>query len=255
MTVGLRDLVVLDSKSVVWRWRPADATGRGTTAKLRVTGSGGWGDDVLALGTFVRNADAGLYNLYVVDPSEQQVLAYAPAVDGGSFPSAPAGRLAAPRDVSGITAMYIDGDIWLADTGRILRIVGGGSEGWTAGDPGDAIVRPGPRYTLVTSGSGRREGRIYGFDAANERVVAFLKSDGTVQAQYRLAASSVAWADLRGWYVEPGVGDEPDTLIWITATAVHETILEPLTTAPSASASPSASPEASPTPQPSKKKR
>jgi hypothetical protein len=253
ITAGGRDLVVLDSKSVVWRWRTVDTSGHGTTAKVRVSGASEWGNDVKALGTFIRNADAGIYNLYVVDPSEKQVLAYSPALDGSGYPSAPSGRLAAPRDVSGVTAMYIDGDIWLADTGRVLRVVSGGSEGWQAADPGDGIVRPDPRYTLVTSGSDRREGNLYAFDATNQRVVAFLKATGAFVAQYRLAGSSPAWADLRGWYVEPGVGDQPDTLIWITATAIHETILEPLTVAPGASPEASGSPAPSASPRPTKK--
>jgi len=260
MTVGGRDLVILDSKSVVWRWRPADTSGHGTIRKVLVNGSSEWGNDILAIGTFVRNADADLYNLYVVDPSQQQVLAYTPAADGNGFPSAPTGRLAAARDVSGITSLYIDGDIWLADSGKITRL----AEGWTAADPGDAIVRPNPRYTLIASGSDRRVGQIYGYDATNQRVVAFLKSDGSFVAQYRLAAGSTGWADLRGWYVQPGLADQPDTLVWISGTTVHRTILEALTSplgspgasGPAASGqpgTPSPHPSTRPTPRPTKK--
>jgi hypothetical protein len=240
ITVGGRDLVILDSKSVVWRWRPADASGHGTLRKLLVNGASEWGSDVIAIGTFLKNADAALYNLYVVDPSQQQVMAYSPAADGGGFPSIPTGRLAAPRDVSGITDLYIDGDIWLADTGKILRIVNGRSDGWTAADPGDEIVRPNPRFTLITSGSDRRTGQIYGYDATNDRVVAFQKTDGTFVGQYRLAGAA-GWADLRDWFVVPGVGDQPDTLIWISATGVHKTILEPLTSSPGGSPGPGGS--------------
>ena len=36
-----------------------------------------------------RTPSRGLYNLYVVDPSEQQILAYSPAADGGGFPAKP----------------------------------------------------------------------------------------------------------------------------------------------------------------------
>ncbi len=246
LAVGARDLLILDSKSVLWHWRAADAQGHGTIAKVPVTGSSEWGSDVKAIGTFLRNADAGLYNLYVVDPSQQQILAYAPAIDGGGFPSAPTGRLAAPRDVSGITSMYIDGDIWLADTGKLLRIVNGGSEGWTPGDPGDEIIRSAPSFTLVTSGSARREGRIYGYDPANQRVLAFLKSDGSFVEQYRLApgSSQPGWADLRSAFVLPGVGDQPDTLVWISANAIHESILEATTSGPGASPGSSLGPSA-----------
>jgi hypothetical protein len=245
LAVGGRDLLILDSKSVVWRWTAANATGRGTVHKVIVSGASEWGSDVLAIGTFIRNADAGLYNLYVVDPSEQQVMAYTPAADGNGFPSAPSGRLSSPRDVSGITSLYIDGDIWLAEGGHLERIVNGRSDGWTAADPGDAIVRPLPRYTLVTSGSERRTGHLYGFDATNQRVVSFLKADGTFVAQYRLADGSSGWSDLRSWFVQPGVGDQPDTLVWISATAVHTTVLESLTTGPGASPGASAGPSSS----------
>ena len=244
LAVGGRDLLILDSKSVVWKWTPANTTGRGTTRKVIVKGASEWGSDVLALGTFLRNADAGLYNLYVVDPSEQQVMAYTPAADGNGFPSAASGRLSSPRDVSGITSLYIDGDIWLADGGHLLRIVNGRSEGWTAADPGDTIVRPAPRYTLVTSGSDRRAGHLYGFDATSRRVISFLKSDGSFVEQYRLAAASQAWTDLRSWYVVAGAGDQPDTLFWISATAMHKTVLERPVTGPGAS--PGSSPGGSP---------
>ena len=59
-----------------------------------------WGDDVIGIGTFLRDAGrSGLYNLYVVDPSEQQIQAYSPAADGGGFPAKPTGWLATARDV------------------------------------------------------------------------------------------------------------------------------------------------------------
>jgi hypothetical protein len=254
MTTGGRDIVILDAKSVVWRWRVANSSGRGSMAKVRVSGSSEWGDDVKAIGTFIRNADAGIYNLYLVDPSEQQVLAYSPALDGSGYPSAPSGRLASPRDVSGVTSMSIDGDIWITDAGRILRIANLGTEGWSAADPGDQIVRPAPRYTVVRSGSPRREGNVYGFDEPNQRVVAFVKASGAFAAQYRLTGDSQAWADLRDWYVVPGIGDGPDTLVWITATAIHQTILEPLSVEPGVSPGASEAPEATPTPRPTKKR-
>jgi hypothetical protein len=246
MTVGGRSLVILDSKSVLWKWTPANSTGRGTTLRLRVSGSSEWGTDVLAIGTFLQNVDAGLYNLYVVDPSQQQIVVYYPAQDGGSFPTS-AGRLSTPRDVSGITAMYIDGDIWLADGGQLVRVVNGRAGGWTAADPGDAIVRGKPDYTLVTSGAQRGTGTVYGFDAANHRVIGFTKADGTFVGQYRLAAGATGWSDLRSWYVVPGAGDQPDTLIWISATGIHQSILEPLTSQPGSSpgTSPGSSPGAS----------
>jgi hypothetical protein len=243
--VGGRDLLIVDTKNVVWKWRPANTTGKGTTTRVRVFGAAEWGDDIIAIGTFIRNADSNLYNLYVIDPSAQSIKAYAPAADGSGYPAAPSNRLATARDVSGITSLYIDGDIWFAEAGKIFRLVGQKTEGWTAGDPGDEILRPAPEYRLITSGAPRREGTIYGFDPYNLRVVALTKATATYIRQYRLAAGSVAWKDLRAWYVEPGVSDAPDALIWISKSGVHRTVLEPVTSA-AASPRPSAGGSAAP---------
>jgi hypothetical protein len=95
-----------------------------------------------------------------------------------------------------------------------------------------------PRFRLVTSGTAKREGNLYGFDPANARVIAISKSSGAFIAQYRLVGGAPTW-DLRGWYVEPGVAEVPDALVWINATGVHRSILEPATSAPGASPRPS----------------
>ena len=140
----------------------------------------------------------------MVDPSEQQILAYSPAADGSGFPTSPTPRLSAPRNVSTISDMYIDGDIWVADGGQILRLVGGKAEGWEADTPGDEVLRGKPAYRLLASGSPRREGTIYGFDPQNQRVVALSKVNGSYIQQYRLAEGAASWADMRGWYVQRG---------------------------------------------------
>jgi len=239
MTTGGHDLLILDVKNVLWRWRPADATGKGTTTRVTVTGSAEWGDDLRAIGTFVRDA-AGLYNFYIVDPSEEEILAYTPAADGSGFPAAPSKRLTAPRPVDGVTSLYIDGDIWIVDSGEILRVVGGVTEGWTAEAPPDEILRDAPIYTVVMSGSERRAGRLYGYDPSNGRVVALFKASGEYVEQYRLAGGVQDWADARGWYVEPGIADAPDTIVWITPLAIRQAVLEPVISAPGPSSSSSA---------------
>ena len=241
LTTGGPDLLILDVKNVLWRWRPADATGKGTTTRVNVTGATEWGDDLRAIGTFVRDA-AGLYNFYIVDPSEEEILAYTPAADGSGFPAPPSKRLTAPRPVDGVTSLYIDGDIWIADSGTILRIVGGVTEGWSAALPPDALLRDPPKYTVVMSGSERRVGRLYGFDPANERVVAFFKASGEYIEQYRLAGGADDWADARGWYVEPGIADTADTIVWLTAQGVRQAVLEPIASGLGPGASASAAP-------------
>src|SRR5262245_16369388 len=108
-----RDLLIVDEQNVLWRWRPANDQGAGTTTRVRVSDSAGWGDDIRAIGTFLRDASAGLYNLYVVDPSEEQILVYYPASDGAGFPADAIDRLAVARDLSSTDALYIDSDIFI----------------------------------------------------------------------------------------------------------------------------------------------
>jgi hypothetical protein len=252
LTVGGPDLLIVDAANVLWRWNPADATGKGTTNRINVKGSAEWGDDIRAVGTFVRNADAGLYNFYVVDPSAEQILAYAPAADGSGFPAAGSGRLAHTRDMTKVDELFIDGDIFVTDGGQIVRFAGGREEGWEASAPGDTVLRPAPVYRRLTSGSPRREGRIYAWDAPNGRVIALRKADGAYLEQYRLLDGPSDWEDIRGWYVEPGVDDQPDALVWLTANGLHRALLEAAVIEPGESVQPSpagssdASPDASP---------
>ena len=78
LATGGRDVLILDSKNTLWRFRPADAT-RGTLSKIRITGSASWGTDVAGFGTYQPgNASTGLYRIYVIRPVLQQVEMYLP---------------------------------------------------------------------------------------------------------------------------------------------------------------------------------
>lgn len=225
MTVGGPDLLVLDSKNVLWRWRPADESGKGTLTMVKVKGSASWGDDVLAIGTFLRNAEQGLYNLYVVDPSESQIMAYSPAADGSGFPASPTGRLATAQPVDGFRSLYIDGDIWVIDDGIIERFASGKSDGWEATEPPDELLRPVPEYALIAAAGGRRTGPLYAYDPDSERVVALDKSSGSYLEQY-VAADAEPWSDIRGMYAISNFEGGPETLVWIDQGRLHTTVLE-----------------------------
>jgi hypothetical protein len=267
LSTGARDLLIIDDKNVVWRWRAKDAKGNGTFVRVPVSGAAGWGDDIVRVGTFLRDRVQGYYNFYVVDPSEQNIRVYFPASDGGGFPSKPQPWLTVPHDVSKVTDIYIDGDVFLADSGTIVRYIAGKSEGWSIQPPGtesyapdgDTLLRPAPSYTLITSASDKRTGLIYGWDANNARVVALDKAKGTFVEQYRLAGGNPAWNDVRGMYVILGAEQgAPATLIWATKDGVMAATLEPVpddagatpsgSPGPSASVGPSASAGASATP-------
>jgi hypothetical protein len=258
--VGGLDLLILDSKNVLWRWRPADDTGKGTLTRPTLQGAASLGSDILGINTFLRPGTRGLYNLYVIDPSEQQIRAYSPAADGGGFPAKPTPWLATARDVSKMTSTFVDGDIYVTDGGSLVKYTSGKDSGWAAKDPKDLLLRPAPAYSIVAAGPDRAQGAVYAFDLPNARVIAIAKVDGAYQAQYRLAGGARDWSDLRALYIVPGSAAGPPTLVWMSSTGVNQAILVAVPdsgpqASPSAgpSSSAGASSPAKATPKPSKK--
>jgi hypothetical protein len=255
LAVGGRDLLILDSKNAMWRWRASDDNGRGTTTDVEVNGASQWGDDITAIGTFLRDRERGLYNLYVVDPSEEQIRSYPPANDGSGFPAKASGWLSTARAVDKMSSLYIDGNMFIAEGGLLERFTRGNSDGWEWEPPEDQLLRKDPNVILVTGAGEPSEGAVYAYDKANGRILAFQKADGEFIAQYRLDGESKDWSDLRGMYIQPGTDGAPDTLVWLSADAVHEAPLIAAGTEPDPSAEPSADAsgepaEGEPTPEP-----
>ena len=260
LTTGGPDILILDDKNTLWRWRPSNSTGKGTLVRIKVKDSASWGDDVKDIATFVANFDAAFYKLYVVDPSEQNIMVLSPANDGSGYPVRPNPRLPTERDVSRMTDVLIDGDIYVAEDGGVARVIP--ASGWDVDPPEDGAVRPNTDFTMISSpdrpdgSSSRRNGVLYAYDARNHRVVAFNKADGKYLEQYRPAGGDDAWEDLRGFTVLPAAeADAPSTMWWISTTGLHSTLLEAApdvlpTESPSGEASPDATPKATKTPKP-----
>ncbi len=262
LAVGGLDVLILDSKNVLWRWRPTNSSGKGTLRKIPVIDSASWGNDIRAIGTFVANFDAGFYKLYIVDPSEQNIMVLSPANDGSGYPVGPTGRLPTDRPVDGITDILLDGDIFVAEDGGVARVIP--ATGWTAKPPDDTLLRPTSRYVWLSSpskpdgSSSRRDGALYAFDSLNDRLVAFSKANGSYIAQYRPADGEEPWTDLLGMVVLPGADPTtPPTMWWISSTGLHTTTLEDATAtatpSPAASAADSSAPSPDGTTKPTAK--
>ncbi len=250
LATGGPDLLILDRKDQLWRWRPADSKGHGTLTRVNVSEASGWGTDLRAIGTFVTNADAGLYRLYVVDPSARQILRYSPAADGSGFPAASTGFLATAQDVGDVDAMLIDGDVYVTERGAVKRFRSGQLGGWSPAAPGDTLLRPAPHYTYLATATGQGVGDLYAYDATNARVVVIDKSDGSFVQQWRLAGGDPDWKDLRGMYVVPRPNGLSPVLVWIDRDRVMTAPLEAVPdsgtgASPAASASPATRPTGS----------
>lgn len=244
LAVGGRDLLILDTKNALWRWRASNDAGKGTTNRVNVNGATQWGDDILGIGTYLRDRSRGLYNLYVIDPSEQQIRAYPPSADGNGFPSKSSAWLTTARPIGQMTSLYIDGDIYITENGVLDRYTNGKSDAWEASRPGDELLRPTTSEVLVAGGGERGKGRVYTFDRSNDRLLAYEKATGDIIGQYRLKGDE-GW-DLRAMYVIAGVEDQPDRLIWLSKDAVNQVVLQATPETDGASPSPGASASGSP---------
>jgi hypothetical protein len=250
ITTGGSDLLILDSRNQLFRWRPSNEAGRGTVVRLRLSGAAELGDDILAAATFVSNPAANLYKLYLVDVSAQQIMVWTTASDGGGFPSASTPRLAADRPVDKLTDLFIDGDIYTVEDGVVTRV---GNRDWELDVLPDTLLRPPPEFLVIASGSDKDTGTIYGYDKPNARVIAYDKNDGGYLEQYRLAGGDPLWTDMRDLVALPAVaGDDeaPGTIWWIGPEGLYQTILTQVpdvapSASPPASSSQGASPSAS----------
>jgi hypothetical protein len=245
---GRRDLLILDSRNSLWRWRPADARGRGTLRRINVNGAASWGADVRGIGTFLRGTpEQGLYNLYVLDPSRQQLLVYTPAADGGGYPDTPTGRLSTAQAVDDVDFLLIDGYIYFAQGGVVRRVVP--DSNWRPSEIGDTLIHPTTRFTLLSTYDPKDSGQLYAYDAAGGRIIAYDKNGGGFVKQYRLANGDPSWGSVRGFYVVPGTTSTPPSVVWIDGqrVGISPLVAVPETT-PGASPSPGASAPSSPKP-------
>ena len=204
---------MLDAKNVALALAARrTTTGKGTIDRVRVTAPTEWGDDIPAIGTFLRDSEADLYNLYVVDPSEEQILRYSPAARRQRLPGQADRWLATARDVER-HHLDVHRRRHLGRRRRRARALRVGQErGWEA-EPARA-TSPAPRHAARTVRHRRRAteatGMIYGFDQANQRIVAFDKANGDVRRAVPARRRRHGWTDMRGLYVDAGVEDEPD---------------------------------------------
>jgi hypothetical protein len=189
----------------------------------------------------------------VVDPSEQQILRYSPAQDGSGYPGTASGYMTTPQDVSRVTSMYIDGEVYLADAGIVGRFVSGRSSSWGPEDLPDALLRPAPVYRLLASPGSRGEGTMYGYDPGSDRFVAFEKSSGKYLAQYRIAEGGPDWADMRGFFIVNRASGQAPLLYWAEADRIGVATLVDVSELPSPSATPAASPSVKPSGKPTAK--
>jgi hypothetical protein len=230
IAAGGPDVIFVDEEGDAWRWRPSNRRGRGTIAPLRVAGDVRWGDDVTDVGTYLLpgQATGGLYNLYVADPSSNQILRYAPTADGSGF-GAPTDYLITDNPgVSEFRRLLIDGDIYALTGSGLLKHEAGRLQADFSLQvpPDDADVRPGRDYLLVRGTPPRGSGRVYIHDGEWGRILVFDKATGRYQEQWSTGPEDPAMDDVRGMYVvEPTRRRDRSAVYWVSPDGLFETRL------------------------------
>ena len=256
LTVGGLDVLVVDAYNSVWKWHPiqGNTTGVGSLIPVYIPDNVNWGIGARAIGTFVINAAQNLYNFYIVIPSQKQVIKYTAAPDGSGYPKQTRSNfLLVAQDVSNVDDMYIDGKIYLVDGGKVTQYELGQAKGWSVDPPPDSIgtaaIRPLPVYKrLASDDPAQDKGNFYAYDVKNKRIVEFLKSDGSVIAQYMVPDNTPWFTALTGMFVVPAAAGASPILYWTEGSSLMKAALTAAgsstpvaTSGPSSSAGPSAS--------------
>jgi hypothetical protein len=230
LEAGGPDIVIIDDQARPWRWRPSNSAGAGTLNRLTLQGGPSFNEDHGDVAAY--SPSTGGYRLYVVEPSQNQIMRYQQTLDGSAF-SPPSTYLATPSsEVADMAQIYVDFDVYALIDNTLRRYRLEKYDGaFALEEPPDAAdVRPGHDYQLVAgSGSATTGGRAYLYDALHDRVVGFEKSDGSYIGQWAPAPDEPQMDELRGMFVIPGEMSrkqrDPDTLVWITPQGIYSSIL------------------------------
>jgi len=241
---GGPDLLVVDVRGELWRWRPS-----GTLGPVRVAGDQVWDEAVVDFETFVINPDQGLYRLYVPHPPSSQLLRYDPTADGSGF-SAPAPYLVGEdEDINAFRQLHIDGDIYAVTADNLLRYFSGRQTGFSLDAPPDAEnLRPEHDYALMAATGTRGVGRLFVWDRQWSRLLVYDKTEGSYVEQFVAATGAPPLTDLVGMYLVDRGEVQPPTLVWARPEGLYQVVLS---ASGGPQPSPSATPRDTPTPLPS----
>jgi hypothetical protein len=263
---GGPDLLIVDARGALWRWRHSDALGGGTLGpEVRVAGEQVWGESVVDFETFLINPDQGLYRLYVPFPPTSQILRYDPTADGGGF-SAPAPYFVSEgENVAAFRQLYIDGDVYAVTGDDLVRYFNGRRTAFSLSPPPDAEdLREGRDYRLMDATGTRGVGSLFIWDQRWSRVLVYDKTEGGYIEQFVAAEGTPPFSDMAGMYIIDRGEAQPPSLIWARPDGLYRVVLaETAEPTPSPSPGPTATPTpagptatpSGPTPEPTQRPR
>ncbi|MFN8619589.1 MAG: hypothetical protein U0869_02425 [Chloroflexota bacterium] len=221
LATGGADLVILDDGGNLWRWRRQDVP----LALLRKPEQPVLGDDPLAMTTYVTDTDANLYYLYIVDPSENQILRYSPELGGAGFSEVSDYLATDNENVSSFVDLIESlGSIMTLTKDNLIRHYGGRVQDFKLETPpDDRDMRPGHSYRFVQE----IDEKLYVYDVKWNRVLVFNRADGSYVEQWQTTGKVPPMQDLRGMYLVPSSTkkDAPPVLVWLSPDGLFQSTL------------------------------
>ena len=224
------DIVVIDRDHVAWRIDLAERIPR----MMPMRGVGRVGADTTLIGALQHRPPLEIFNLYIVDSASGRLLRWSPpAVIPVTYPDGPERFLTDKPDLPAVDArdLRVDVNAWLLHADTVTRVDFGSprdQDEYSLDRPTDASIRPRLDYRLLDAATvGDRE-FLYVYDAANARIIAFGRADGSFVRQW-LAPSSGPTAtlldDVRALHVT-SVADGPAAAYLLTPEGVARIVLE-----------------------------
>ncbi len=230
ITTAATDVVVIDRDRVAWRIDLAERIPR----QMVLDGVGRLGRRTALIGALQHRPPLEIFNLYAVDARSGELLRWAPpAVIPVNYPDPPERFLTEEPDLRPVDArdLRIDVNAWLLHANTVTRVDFGtprDQSEYSLDPPPDASVRRTLDYRLLDGATvGDRE-FLYVYDAANARIVAFQRADGSFVRQWLApsdGADSGLLADVRALHVT-SVADGPPAAHILTAEGVVRLVLE-----------------------------
>ncbi|MDQ3881037.1 MAG: hypothetical protein M3295_08195, partial [Chloroflexota bacterium] len=229
LTTSATDVVVIDRQHQSWR---IDLTER-IPHRMTLNGEGALPDETRLLGSVQHRPPLEIFTLYAVDPASGDVLKWTPpALIPVNYPDPPVSFLTGEPDLSPSEArdILVDVNLWLLHASTVTRVNFGtplGQFEYSLDRPPDDELRPVLDYRLMAAATvGDRE-LFYVYDAANARIVAFNRADGSFVRQWLAAPgrNAAIFDDVRGLVVG-SVADGPPAAYVLSGERVLRIVLE-----------------------------
>jgi len=175
-----------------------------------------------------------IFNLYLVESGSGDVVKWAPGdVIPVRYPGPPEPYLVERPDLPAATArdIFVDANLWLLHAHTVTRVNFGtplSQEDYSLDAPPDGAVRPELDYRLLDGATiGDRE-TFYVYDAANARILAYQRADGSFLRQWlapRTGPQAGLLDDVLALSVA-SVADGPPVAYLLTPTRIVRVVLE-----------------------------